>query len=231
MTKTVPWWTLIPTVLFTALAMWAIGRGVENPSGQTVTIVFPGGGQIDVRSEREPLDYGALMTKLFSEDFSRNGVLGWLRDKQHLYSIQSEEIAAGLRTRLCDPIPSEPRELRQAKARECAEKPAAAALRRLSFERAVPFHYVSHPVLAGVQAQKPHRPGRGRVNVCKTGGFVGQRLQVFEPINNRMIEVQAGGTYVCEGGEFADIQLDPDDAKELFKGALDRIQKVVVVVI
>ncbi len=231
MTKTVPWWTLVPTALFAGVAVLAIGPGVETPSGQHVTIDFPGGGRIDVRSEREALDYDALMTKLFSKDFSRSGVLGWLRDKHHLYSLETTELAEGLSTRLCDPIPAEPLENRLAKAEECASKPAAAALRRLSLERTVPFHYVGVRVQAGIQAESRHRPGSGRVNVCRTGRFVAQRLQVIDPITNRVIEVQAAGTYECTVGKFPEIQLDPDDAARLFGRPAGQFEAVIAVVI
>ncbi|MBE2243269.1 MAG: hypothetical protein IAE86_10975 [Burkholderiaceae bacterium] len=231
MTKTVPWWTLVPTVLFTALAMWVTRPVVQSPSGQLVTIEFPGGGRIEVRSKREALDHDELMTTLFSKDDSKRGVLGWLRDKQHLYSLENPELAQALSTTLCDPIPLEPLESRLAKAEECASKPSAAALRRLSQERAVPFHYVGVRVKAGVQAAKPHRPGAGRVNVCRTGKFVAQRLQIVDPVTSRVIEVQPGGTYECTVADHPDIQLDPEDAKRLFGRPPAQFESVIAVVI
>jgi len=231
MAKTVPWWTLIPTALFVGLAVWAINSPVENPSAQEVTIAFPGGGKIHVRSERETLNFEALMTKLFSEDYSRNGLLGWLRDRKHLYSLETTELAEALKTKLCDPIPLEPLEERLAKAADCASKPAVDALRRLSSERVVPFHYVGLRVRAGIQAASPHRPGKGRVNVCRTGRYVAQRLQIIDPITNRVIEVQAGGTYECTVGEFPDIQLDPEDANELFGRPAGRFENAIAVVL
>lgn len=231
MAKTVPWWSLIPTALFAGVAVWAIGPRVENPSGQHVTLEFPGGGKLDVSTEREGLDHETLMKQLFAKDFSRNGVLGWLKDNQRLYGLESPEMAQALNTMLCDPIPLDPLDQRLAKAKECASKPVAIALRRLSSDRAVPFHYVGNHVLVGVQKNSRYRPGPGHANVCRTGPYVAQKLQVIDVVTNRVVEVEAGGVYECTVGKFPELQLDPEDAVKLFGRPTNEFEKVIVVII
>jgi hypothetical protein len=231
MSKSVPWWTLIPTVLFTGLVVWAIGPRVKDPQGQQIDVEFPGGGKISIQSQREPLDHEVFLERLFATHFARNGILGWLREKQRVYLIDSPDLADALNRAICQPIPDKPMEERLAKAQECAAKPAVAALRSLSARRQIPFHYVGDRVLAGVQAQTPHRPGRGRANVCRTGPYVGQRLQVVDMARNESVEVEASNTYPCTVGEYPAIQLDPEDASVLFGRPANKLEEVIVVVL
>lgn len=224
--------SLISTAVFAGLCGWAIGSTkVENPSGQSVRIEFPGVGIITIESRRDALDADSLLEQLFAEDFSRNGILGWLRDKQQLYSTESTDLATFLNTKMCDAIPDAPLEDRLAKAEECASKPLVDALRFLSQKREVPFHYVGERGRASVQSARPHRPGSGFVNVCRPGPFVAQSLHVMDPVTEQYIEVQAKGYYRCTHGTYPDIQLDPEDAKTLFRRPLDELEDVIVTVL
>lgn len=231
MAKSVPLWSLIPVVLFTGLAGWAINSGVADPASKNVTIEFPGGGKINVASAQAGLDHETLLKQLFATDASRSSVLAWLRDNQHLYTLESSDLAEALSTKLCEPIPNAPLKEQLAKAQACAAKPVVGVLRRLAKERKTPFHYVGSKVSAGVQMESAHRPGQGRVNVCRTGEFVAQKLQVIDVVTDRTLEVQAGGTYECTFGTYPAIQLDPDDATTLFGRPTQKLEDVIVVVL
>lgn len=231
MSKNVPWWSLIPAALFAALATLAIGPRVGSPDTQTLVIEFPGGGKIEVDSQRETMDHGALLDRLFATEFGRLGVLGWLREKRRLYPIDSADLADALHSEVCESIPETPLAQRLTKAKECAGLPVVAGLRRLSVQHQVPFHYVGDMVSAGIQFERPHRPGKGRVNVCRPGPYVGQKLQVIDSATNRSIEVEAGPTYTCTVAAHPGIQFDPDDAAELFQRPVGRVEEVIVVVL
>jgi hypothetical protein len=217
--------------IFAALAGWLARPLVAGATDQKVAVVFPGGMKLNVETRKEGTDYGALLAQLFGDEFARLGTTAWLREKQRLYSTDSPELADLLNRQICDPIPEHPVDQRITKARECAEKPLVGSLRRLAQSRAVPFHYVGVEVQAGVQISPPHRPGGGRVNVCRTGPFVGQRLQVIDPRTSVKVDVDAGGLYDCTIGEYPAIQLDPEDAGKLFGRPLAKLEKVIVVIL
>jgi hypothetical protein len=208
------------------------GGRVHNPSEEHVIVNFPSVGKVEFKTKAREIDYDVLLEQLFLKDFTRNGTTGWLRDKRHMYSLEGTDVVDALSRTLCEPIPNLPIDERIRKAQDCASKPVAEALRRLARERAVPFHYVGTPVRAGIQVSLPHRPGRGRVNTCRPGPFVGQRLQVIDPATSKVIEVEASGTYGCTLGDFPGIQLDPEDGAELFSGRpLAKLEDVIVVIL
>lgn len=226
--KQVPWWSLIPTALFAGLAAWLAHPVVSNPTEQTVSIVFPGGGKIDVKTKGTAMDAGTLLGNLFSDKVTRYGTLGWLKENQRVYAFGDAELAATLNQALCDPIPKKPLDDYLRKSQECAAKPVAAALRTLQQDQKVPFQVVGFEALAGVQADPDHRPGAGRVNVCSSGPFVGRRLQVWAKGGERSVEVEATGSYPCAMPGAPDLQLDPREASTLFRRPTAMLESVIV---
>lgn len=230
MSKDIPKWSLVPTALLAAIVGWTV-RPVVNPTEQSIQVEFPGNqGSVTIKSKRsETLPPDTLLARIFATDFGRSGILGILRNSYQIYHLEDARLVDALRERLCAPIPDAPLPERLDKAKACAETPVANALRLLARTHQTPFHYVGEQVRMGVQGDQGHRPGRGRANVCRSGPFVGQRLQVVEPRTLQSVELQAAGVYDCTLPVHPKIQLDPTDAAALFAKPLDEYEEVIVI--
>ena len=77
-------------------------------STKSVNITFPGGIALEMDVSQPEIAHSALLTQLFSEEFTRDGVLGWLAREQQNFSISDERLVAALEESLCDPIPNKP---------------------------------------------------------------------------------------------------------------------------
>lgn len=224
------WVTVVAFVLLAGVAGWMGRAAVENPTEQRFRIEFADLGSVSIETRGGAIDYRTLLEKLFQDQFSRDGALGWLKERQKLYALTDPTLANALQTRLCEPIPDQPLTERMTRARVCADQPVASALRRIARDHAIPFHYVAIEARVGVQQSARHRPGAGRANVCRTGPLVGQRFQVIDESTRETIEVEAAGVYDCAvPDQFPDVQLDPDDATRLFQRPTARVERALVV--
>lgn len=204
----------------------------DDPTTQSVNITFPGNFAFEMDVSEPEIAHSALLEQLFSEQFTRDGVIGWLATEQRMFRISDARLATALENELCDPIPDSPLPERIEKGRECVARPVVSAIRQLQEERRVPFHYVGVPIQVGVQANQASRPFSDRANVCRESEFLGRRLELIDPISNQAIEVLASGSYPCTGfSRYPDVQLGPAQARELFNRPLLEYQDAVAVVL
>jgi hypothetical protein len=224
------WTAVIVPALVTLVIGFLVGRGTpSDPAKQSVKILFPGGGSVEMDVSQREIAHAAVLERLFSEEFTRDGVLGWLARKA-IFSVHDERLVNALKTDLCEPIPETPLAARIEKARACASRPVANGLRALAEQKLPPFHYVGVEVRVGVQAEELHRPTQGNANVCRESGFLGKQVALTDPASGAQVVVRASGSYPCTGyARFPDIQLNPEDARALFNRALLEYQKAVAV--
>lgn len=176
-----------------------VGRGApSSPTEQSAKIQFPGGGSVEMDVSQPEIAQAAVLEKLFSEEFTRGGVLGWLARKA-IFSIRDARLVTAPQENLCDPIPAGPLATRIEKARDCAATPVARGLRALAGKKLAPFHYVGVEVKVGVQAEELHKPAQGSANVCRESGFLGKRVELTDPASGAQLVVRASGSYPCTG--------------------------------
>ena len=167
---------------------------LSNPTEQMIDVTFPGG-SITLDSSQPEIVYDKMLKDLFAKKFSKDGLMGWLADKD-IFSFEDERLAKALTERLCASIPEQPLNLEIQAAQDCAEKPVAAHLRQLVTKRKVPFHYVGIDVKVGVPELKD-QPDSGEASVCATSEFRDQRVELTNPRTHNRIEVQVSGRYTC----------------------------------
>ena len=139
-----------------------------------------------------------LLQKIFSEPFSEAGAEQWLKNEQGLFHPGDTDLAAEF-------------------AEIDYDAPISRELRDLRNRRVGPWSYRTQQVRIGIPDQA-HQPFRGNANVCESGIFRNQRVELFLPDHpERRIVVTGSGRYHCpEGYQFPDIQLNAKDAEKLF---------------
>ncbi|WP_413746555.1 hypothetical protein [Synechococcus sp. MIT S9507] len=204
--------------------------GPVNPTKAAWKIKAPGI-SIIINSEGEGLDYHAILEAMFDNSFIKSAAIKWLGKEHNIYSLEEAELGEAIEESLCDEIPEKPFEERLSKAKECAKKPVAAKLRELANSHQPPFHFLGFKGDAGFPAGQG-APTKGHANVCKNGPFYGKQLQVVNPKNNTLVEVNASRSLGdCTGfGGRPDIQLGSHDAYTLFPGeSLDITEEVIII--
>ena len=208
-----------------------MGFGATSAAEKSFSVGF-GDAFLSMDAKDGKIDHKALLEGIFAERFSKDGALGWLRDEQSVYSIEDPMLAHALNTNLCEAIPDHPIEAHIEKGNACASILAAANLRRLAEGRKVPFHYVGREVQIGVQVDPDHAPRPNRANACEQSDLSGKRVEITNLLNNRKITVLATGLYPCSGiGAAPDLQLNQQDAGELFDGPLMKYQTAIAVIL
>ena len=209
------------------ICLWWSG-GAES---MEIEVTGPNGTTLHLAVEGFTLDQQALLNAIYKDDFARDGLMGWLSDKQ-IFKTSDPSLADALNTELCEPIPPTPLSAQIEAARKCAELPVALRLRELADQRDTPFHYIGRIVQVGIPENEMNRPPNSRANVCGEGGLHGRAVRLTNPLNNKSIEVEATGRYVCTGYDrVPDIQLNPTDAAAIFDGPRDEYQEAVAVVL
>ena len=194
-----------------------------------VALTFPGGGSLEM-SAGQPVAHDELLNDIFAQQFSRDGLMGWLADKD-IFSFEDARLVEALNERLCDSIPEEPLDQKIKASQDCADRPVAAGLRQLVDQEHVPFHYVGISVNVWIPARE-HQPQIGRASVCEESEFRGKKVELTNPRTSNQIEVQASGTSPCTGyTRFPDIQLRFENAERLFPGPLNEFQEAIAVVL
>jgi hypothetical protein len=220
--------------LFLGVLVAFLLRTPLNLTNTSLKITGPDGeGSLTLEMTGSGIDYKEVLEKLFSDtSFLKPAAIGWLEQQQKIYPIDSMNLVNAVATQLCEPIPEQSLwELRIQKERECEEKPVVKQLRELARTKAMPFHYVGKVGAMGVPEDPQNQPKEQNANVCLNGEYYAKKLQVGNTHNDEVIEVQAFGSYVCTPAyRFPDIQLNPIDAKKLFKNIpLQKLQEVVIV--
>ena len=60
-----------------------IALGATDADEKSFSVMF-GDASISMNTQGGRIDHGSLLTTIFSEKFSRDGALGWLRDGQNM---------------------------------------------------------------------------------------------------------------------------------------------------
>ena len=213
--------------LFVAVLFFSRG---DSRRSLRVTVPTNGGPvSIDLAAENDTMNQVDVLNQLFTDEFSKPGMLAWLAN-EGIHEIASPQLAAAL-VNHCDPIPPEPLAEMLAKQQECEAKPVVKALRDLARTHSRPFHFVGREVDIGVPAEED-QPAEGRANTCSGGDFEGRNVELTNPINNKRVTVRASGSYLCTGvGRTAHIQLSQADAFRVFDGPLDKYEQAIAVVV
>ena len=217
---------LVGGVCLTALVCYALmSANKSDPKDLSLAIQGPRGmGSVNVaiNSTNKPIDYEVLLKQLFSNELMREGVIKWMGKNYQLYSIESLELAHALKTKACEPFPDSPVELRIQKQQECAAKPAVNELRIMANKGDAPFHSVGIKERIGIQSEEGRKPKLGTALVCNDGNYVNKKIVV---VNNSDFSKEFLGSpgYLCpDPKQFPGLQLNPDDAKELFGSKLNK---------
>ncbi len=155
-----------------------------------------GDNELNINLEQDLVDASAMLSKIFSEDFSKKGTIAWLKENQNLYLPTDPDLVSTFTTLKYDHLVSK-------------------ELRELSIRRVGPWSYQYDTVLIGIPAEED-QPKEGFANVCENGDYFTQRLRILTMDQTLKIEVIATGKYECPAGlKFPDIQLNATDAKKL----------------
>lgn len=175
----------------------AIGWGLLESGTKKTSIKWKfGQNELDINLEQDLINSTTFLEKLFSEDFSKNGALAWLKANQKLYHFTDPHIV------------DEYRELDE-------NDIVSSRLRELSISRKGPWSYQWDTVLISIPA-KEFQPRPGFANVCESGKFLRNDLEVYNIDQTHSIKVTATGKYACpEGLKHPDIQLNVEDAIKL----------------
>ena len=71
---------------------------LSNPTEQMIDVTFPGG-SITLDSSQPEIVYDKMLKDLFAKKFSKDGLMGWLADKD-IFSFEDERLAKALTERL-----------------------------------------------------------------------------------------------------------------------------------
>ena len=199
----------------------------KGASRQMVDLTFPGGVALKMDVSQPEIAHDKLLEKIYSEQFSRDGLIGWLAGKD-IFHFADPRLADALNKNLCDPFPTGSVDQRIKAAKACADQAVAERLRDLAEAKKIPFHYVGSLVKVGFPPDS--QPNVGYVQVCMERELRDKQLELINPRNNNRIEVQASGWYPCTSYSTApDIQLNFTDARKLFMGPLSKYENAVAV--
>ena len=155
-----------------------------------------GENELSINMEQDLADAQTLLDKIFSEDFSRQGTLEWLKLNQNLYNPTDPEIVPKISSLKYDDLVSK-------------------ELRNLSLSREGPWAYQLDTVRIGIPPSEL-QPRKGYANVCENGKYFTQKLRVLSLDLVQSVEVAATGRYECPKKlKYPDIQLNAEDAARL----------------
>lgn len=193
----------------------AIGFNLSGTDGKRTDISLKfGESQLKIDLKEDGVDGPKVLEKIFSEPFSKNGALGWLKDSQNVFSLDDLELMEELKFskgfyRFDDP------ELIEKFSVIGYDTPMAKALRKLRVDRDGPWEYQFRKVSIGIPTDKP---AKNSINVCANGLLQGKTVELFRFDNyDQRVKFFATGKYGCPTGIKApDVQLREEDARQLF---------------
>ena len=190
----------------------------------------PRSGWAENRHQPAEIAHDKLLKDIFPQQFSKDGLMGWLADK-NIFAFEDERLVKALNERLCEAIPEQPLDRKIKAAQDCANLPVATRLRELADKKWIPFHYVGVVVNVGVP-EREDQPQIGQASVCASSALRDERVELTNSRTGNRIEVQATGRYTCTGfTTYPDIQLNFEDAGKLFSEPLGKYQEAVAVVL
>jgi len=174
-----------------------IGWNLERSGTKRSNIKWKfGENELEIDLEQDLLNAPTMLGKIFSEEFSKNGAIGWLKNSYKLFHYTDPDLVNEFQ-------------------RLDSEELVSVKLRDLSQRRKGPWSYALDTVLISIPA-KEYQPEEGFANVCESGRFLRNKVQVFNLDQNNSITLFASGKYACPDGlKHSDIQLNARDAKKL----------------
>lgn len=215
------------TCVVAALLWNAIGRNTDfqleitRPDGTTVKLAVEGGA----------VDYEAVLTALFQDQFLAPAAREWLATTEDMRSIRDPRLADLLRLEACGHIPPSPLNAHLDSLRACASTPANTTLRRLALEdHGYPFHAVGIATRVSVPEESDWPP-RGHASVC-SHDLWGRSLELLHGATGKPTFVRATQRISpCSAvGVGTQMHLHPDDARAVFGRQLLGIETLYVVV-
>jgi hypothetical protein len=206
-------WKVLPSNAAKTKLTWKIGN-------QSVTL--------DVAKDLS--DPEAMIKTLFATSASRSGILQLLRERG-IFAADDIALVDALAGFCPAEVGRETVVQRQHRLNKCFQNKVLQELRQLAKGHQPPFQYVGREVLVGTP------PGtsltRGSANVCSSGEFVGQTLQLGDLEGKRVITVQARGRYPCLDvfGAQAEVQISAADTLALFNRPTDKVEHAIAVVV
>ena len=155
-----------------------------------------GENELEIDLEKDVESAPTLMSKIFSEDFSRDGAIGWLKKNHGLYHFSDPGLADEIKELDKDDL-------------------MAVRLREICQSHTGPWAYRVDTVILSIPA-RGYQPKEGFAHACESGKFFRNKVQVYNLDQEEKIEVFVSGKYACpEGLRHSDIQLNTKDAKKL----------------
>ena len=109
------WWFLLVAVI--VIVFLVINRGSNS---QKITIPTPLGGMV-VETNNGEINPTKLLDSLYSDDYTRGGLIQWLSNK-NIYSVDDPALARALASQVCEPFPVNDLVARLRSEKECAER-------------------------------------------------------------------------------------------------------------
>ena len=190
--------------------------------------VTVGEATLEMQADNMEIKHEALLDSMYTNDFTRGGLMGWLEGRQ-IYSAADPALVEAIATEVCEPIPEDDREARLRLGRDCASKEVVAELRRRADRREIPFHYTADIVRIGVPDD---RPAQGRAYACRNGVFWGRTVQLSRLNDSRRsVRVEVTGHYPCVDPTAPDLHLSEEDAVSLVGGPTQEIERALAIVV
>jgi hypothetical protein len=187
---------ILTGIICLAIGM-AVGYALLQSGTQKADIKIKyGENELNINLDKNQVEAAKILEQIFSEDFSKQGTLKWLKDHQHLYQPLDPAIVPEIAAMNYDDL--------------VAEK-----LRDLSIRRIGPWEYQFDTVFIGIP-DSAHQPRQDFANACANGRYFMKKIRIYSMDQLREIEVLATGKYDCPPGyKFPDIQLNYKDAERL----------------
>jgi len=204
------------TSIFAALVIGGVvGWIIRSEGFKTVqiTIIDPSGRKVVIDLKEDSIPYDELLDKIFKNEFFKLGTIGLLKEKYNIFPFDDVELVDKIAT--LSPYDQ-----------------VSKGLQELEEKRIGPFGYWVDSVFVGVPSVED-QPPEGFANVCENGKYRGRQIEITYPQTDKKIKVVASGIYACPPGyKYADIQLNFNDANELFGNTpLNKYEKAVALIL
>ena len=189
--------------IFGALACIGIGAviGWNLSKGGAKQAFFKlnfGENNLEVKLDQEQIDAPTFLGTLFSETWSRSGVVDWLKERKKIFHFEDPDVVQEFKSLPPNHSVSE-------------------ALLKLSKGHIGPWETNYDTVRIGIPA-KTDQPKEGYISVCSNSKYLYRQLELTKFDETSTIKLTStGGHYNCPtGSKRPHIQLNAKDAKKLF---------------
>lgn len=218
-----PWWLLGISLLSNVFLFFN-----RDSNSQKMTIPTPLGDMV-IEAEDGEINPAKFLDSLYSDDYTRGGLMQWLANK-NIYRVDDPELAQALTSQVCKTFPTHDLDARLRSEKECAEKSGVKELRQLASEREVPFHRVGKIIEIGIPGSIQEA---GRAYACYDSDYLGKRVLIINQGNHMQqvqVEIDHKGRYSCKPSSAPDIQLSKEDALAVSDPFYGPKEKAIVIV-